>query len=74
MIRRHLRLLTRLIADLYPEMHPGNSASLLLTGAGLLVAIVFIAGFHAGFNAANAKTASRSLEAARSIEGNTEAV
>lgn len=58
------------IADLYPEMHPGNYF-LLLTGAGLLVAIVFIP-VSRRFNAAMKEKAE--AEAAKAAEGNTEAV
>ncbi len=59
------------IADLYPEMHPGNYF-LMLTGAGLVVAALFIP-VSRRFNAAMEKQRLET-EAAKAREGNTQVV
>lgn len=59
------------IADLYPEMHPGDYF-LMLAGAGVLVALVFIP-VSRRFNTAMAKQKAEEA-AARAVEGNTAAV
>lgn len=61
------------IADLYPEMHPGDYF-LMLAVAGLVVALVFVP-VSRRFNAAMAKQKAEEAAAhAKAVEGNTGAV